>query len=96
MTYDGYDDTTYATVTGLGRSSTVALALPPCWNFTAPGAGRYWTEADADTGDDCAGWALLYLAELYNAYVQVKDLGPLAGPGGEAVIVLDLSAEPGL
>ena len=71
VTYDGYDNTIYATVTDLSRSSTVTLALPLYWNFAAPGAGRCWTEVNAGTGDDCANWALLYLAELDNAYVQV-------------------------
>ena len=71
VTYDGQDNTVYATVIDLNTSSEISLALPLYHNFTAPANGHYWVEVNAGSGADMANWAILYLAVLNNAYVRV-------------------------
>ena len=71
VTYDGQDNTVYATVIDLNTSSEISLALPLYHNFTVPANGYYWVEVNAGSGADTANWAVLYLAVLNNAYVRV-------------------------
>ena len=71
VTYDGQDNTVYATVIDLNTSSETTLALPLNHYFTVPANGSYWVEVNAGSGGDTANWAVLYLAVLNNAYVRV-------------------------
>lgn len=72
VTYDGYDNTIYATVTNLNTSSTIDLTLPLYSNFTVPRNGYYWIEVNANPGFDGSNWAIVYLSVFNNVYVQIE------------------------